>query len=128
MKNLFKVSCVLGAWLLGLQGADAQTQQLVLGYGTPTEVNVPIGTVATNVGSPGTYRVIIIEDEGTAGVCLTFGTGTLVAPSSSTCSVGAYLGPGAFLTLGQGNLMLPNTQLRAIAASAATATIWESVQ
>ncbi len=128
MKTLLKASCVLGAWMLGLTWADAQTQQLVLGYGTPTEVNVPVGTTSTNVGTPGTYRIIIIENEGTAGACITFGTGTLVAPSGSACSVGAYLAPGAFLTLGQGNLMLPNTQLRAIAAAASTATIWESVQ
>lgn len=91
--------------------------------GVAAEQNVTVSTTAVTVGTAGTYRTMAFEPMG-APICYTFGSGTLVAPTSAgVCSAGAYVAAGVTITY---VTAVPGTVLHAI--SSGSTTLWYQVQ
>ena len=93
-------------------------------YGTPTPTTVAMTGASVSVGSPSsTAHYINIQIQGSAPVCLTFGTGTLTAPTgtgnSGYCAVGFYLQPSQSVKYTAADGAVPSSQLKAFGATGA---------
>ena len=92
--------------------------------GVPSYATKSVGSTATMVGSPGTYRSITVQTQGTAPICYGFGLTGVAAPSNGQCASGLFLAAGA--TAPTYTSTVPSTQL--YAASSGTVNVVEEVQ